>query len=54
MLNWLLQMGFSLEEIKSYASLTNATLEELIHNTDVRIDHIIKHQIALELYGDKF
>lgn len=54
MLSWLLELGFSLEEIKSYSSLTNATLEELINNTDVKIDHIIKHKIALELYELRF
>ena len=53
MLYWLLEKGFTKEQIEKYAKSKNWTLEELIHNTNTQIDNIISRQLLLELYENK-
>lgn len=50
MLYWLMEKGFTKEQIKQYAEDNNYTLEELLKNTNIQIETIIKRQIMYELY----
>ena len=50
MLYWLLEKGFTEEEIKQYAESKNYTLEELLKDSNVQIDTLIKKQLLMDLY----
>lgn len=52
MLYWLMEKGFTKEQIKQYAEDNNYTLEELLKNTNIQIETIIKKQIMYELYSE--
>lgn len=53
MLHWLLEKGFTKEQVEKYAKSKNSTLEELMKNTNIQIDNIISRQLLLELYENK-
>lgn len=53
MLYWLLEKGFTKEQIEKYAKSKNSTLKELMQNTNIQIDNIISRQLLLELYENK-
>ena len=53
MLYWLLEKDFTKEQIKQYVEDNGYTLEELLKNTDIQIEAIIKKQIMYELYSEK-
>lgn len=50
MLYWLIEKGFTKEQIKQYANNINYTLEELLKDSDAQIDSMIKHKILFDLY----
>ena len=52
MLYWLMEKGFTKEQIKQYAKDCDYTLEELLKNTNIQIESIIKKQIMYELYSE--
>ena len=47
-----MEKGFTKEQIKHYAENNNYTLEELLKNTNIQIETIIKMQIMYELYSE--
>jgi hypothetical protein len=51
LLYWLIEKGFSKEQIKQYAENNNHTLEDLLKDTNVQIEFIIKRQILYDLYS---
>lgn len=53
MLYWLIEKGFSKEQIKQYAENNNHTLEDLLKDTNVQIESIIKRQILYDLYSEE-
>lgn len=53
MLYWLIEKGFTEEQIKQYANSKNYTLEELLKDSNAQIDNMIKHQILFDLYKEK-
>lgn len=53
MLYWLIEKGFTKEQIKQYVKDNNHTLEELLKNTDIQIESAIKKLIMYELYSEK-
>jgi len=50
LLYWLLEKGFTEEEIKQYAESKNYTLEELLKDSNVQIDTLIKKQLLMDFY----
>ena len=48
-----MEKGFSKEQIKQYAEKNNHTLEELLKDTDVQIESMIKKQIVYKLYSEE-
>lgn len=53
LLYWLIEKGFSKEQIKQYAENNNHTLEDLLKDTNVQIESIIKRQILYDLYSEE-
>ena len=53
LLYWLMEKGFTKEQIKQYAKDCDYTLEELLKNTNIQIETIIKRQIMYELYSEE-
>jgi hypothetical protein len=48
--SWLLNIGFTEEQIQKYAKSKDFTLDELINDTNTQIDNIIRRQLSFELY----
>ncbi len=53
LLYWLIEKGFSKEQIKQYAENNNYTLEDLLKDTNVQIESIIKKQILYDLHSEE-
>lgn len=50
---WLLEKGFTEEQIIKYAKDTNCKLEDIKNNSNSQIDSLIKHQILLKIYKNR-
>lgn len=50
MYTYLIQLGFTDEQIKKYINSKDYTLKELCSDTNVQIDTIIKRLIHVEMY----
>jgi len=50
MLRWFMEKGFTLEQIRTYANNSSSNLKDLINDSNIQIDDIIKRQLLLELY----
>lgn len=48
--SWLLNIGFTEEQIRDYTKSKDFTLDELLNDTNIQIDNIIKRQLEFELY----
>ena len=48
-----MEKGFNIEQIKQFTEDDSHTLEELLKNTNVQIESIIKKQIMYELHSEK-
>lgn len=49
-LHWLLEKGFTIEQINNYARSKKYTLEDLTSDTKTQIDAMIVKRLLLELY----
>lgn len=50
MLYWLIEKGFTEEQIKQYANSKKYTLEEILKDVNTQIDNMISRQLLFELY----
>ncbi len=53
MYTYLIQLGFTDDQIKKYIRSKDYTLEELLNDTSVQIDSVIKRLIHAEMYEYK-